>query len=80
MRNRTAHRISLAREWDVAGVIEIQQKFCDPHELDKVAISKGLEEAGFPTLYLEFDVTVPEGPFRIRVEAFLETLGSEDLF
>ena len=79
-RNRTAHLISLAREWDVAGVVEIQQKFCDPHEMDKVAISKGLEEAGFPTLYLEFDVTVPVGPFRIRIEAFLETLGSEDLF
>jgi len=46
----------------------------------KVAVVKGLEDAGFPTLYLEFDVTVPIGPFRIRVEAFLETLGSEDLF
>jgi benzoyl-CoA reductase subunit C len=79
-RSRIPHIQGLAREWDVAGVIIIQQKFCDPHELDKVAVNKGLEEAGFSTLYLEFDVTVPIGPFRIRVEAFLETLGSEDLF
>jgi len=79
-RTRVPHINGLAREWDVAGVIVIQQKFCDPHELDKVAVVKGLEDAGFPTLYLEFDVTVPIGPFRIRVEAFLETLGSEDLF
>jgi benzoyl-CoA reductase subunit C len=79
-RTRIPHLQGLAREWDVAGVIVIQQKFCDPHELDKVAIVKGLEEAGFPTLYLEFDVTVPIGPFRIRVEAFLETLAEEDLF
>jgi benzoyl-CoA reductase subunit C len=79
-RNRVPHLLGLARDWDVAGVIVIQQKFCDPHELDKVAITKALEDAGFPTLYLEFDVTVPVGPLRIRVEAFLETLGSEDLF
>ncbi|MDY7038476.1 MAG: 2-hydroxyacyl-CoA dehydratase, partial [Thermodesulfobacteriota bacterium] len=79
-RNRIAHLIALAKDWNVAGIIVIQQKFCDPHELDKVAITKALEEAGYPTLYLEFDVTVPIGPFRIRVEAFLETLGSEELF
>ncbi len=79
-RSRIPHIQGLAREWDVAGVIIIQQKFCDPHELDKVAVNKALGEAGFSTLYLEFDVTVPIGPFRIRVEAFLETLGSEDLF
>jgi len=79
-RSRIPHLINLAKDWNVAGVIEIQQKFCDPHELDKVAITKALESEGFPTLYLEFDVTVPIGPFRIRVEAFLETLGSEELF
>ena len=79
-RNRIPHLLGLARDWDVAGVVVIQQKFCDPHELDKVAICDALEADGFPTLYLEFDVTVPIGPFRIRVEAFLETLGSEDLF
>jgi len=79
-RTRIPHITGLAQEWDVAGAIVIQQKFCDPHELDKVAVVKGLTDAGFPTLYLEFDVTVPLGPFRIRVEAFLETLGSEDLF
>jgi len=79
-RNRVPHLIGLARDFDVAGVIVIQQKFCDPHELDKVAVTKALEAAGYPTLYLEFDVTVPLGPFRIRVEAFLEMLRSEALF
>ncbi len=79
-RDRVPHLIGLAKDWNVAGVIVIQQKFCDPHELDKVAITEALEKAGFPTLHLEFDVTVPMGPFRIRAEAFLETLGSEELF
>ena len=31
-------------------------------------------------ILLEFDVTVPLGQFRIRVEAFLEMLMQEDLF
>ena len=79
-RKRMPYIIGLAKDWNVAGVIFIQQKFCDPHELDKVAIMKGLKNAGFPTLFLEFDVTVPLGPLRIRAEAFLETLGSEELF
>jgi benzoyl-CoA reductase subunit C len=58
----------------------IQQKFCDPHELDTPAIRQALEEAGIKTLFLEFDVTVPIGQFKVRVEAFLEMLGEEDLF
>ena len=58
----------------------MQQKFCDPHELDYVAIQKALDDAGIPTLFLEFDVTVPIGQFKIRVEAFLEMIGEEDLF
>jgi benzoyl-CoA reductase subunit C len=80
VRNRMEHILGLAREWDCRGAIVIQQKFCDPHELDTPAIKKGLEEAGVPVLFLEFDVTVPVGQFQIRVEAFLEMLEAEELF
>jgi len=31
-------------------------------------------------LFLEFDVTVPIGQFKVRVEAFLEMLHEDDLF
>ena len=79
-RTRIPHVLGLAGEYDAKGVILIQQKFCDPHELDIPALKKALEEAGIPTLILEFDVTVPLGQFRIRVEAFLEMLSQEDLF
>jgi benzoyl-CoA reductase subunit C len=72
--------LSLAKEWDVKGVILIQQKFCDPHELDIPALKKALEAEGILTLFLEFDVTVPLGQFRIRVEAFLEMLSQEEIF
>ncbi|OAT85270.1 benzoyl-CoA reductase, bzd-type, subunit N [Desulfotomaculum copahuensis] len=79
-RSRLPHILKLAKEWNVQGAIVMQQKFCDPHELDIPAIRKYLEENGVPTLFLEFDVTVPIGQFRIRVEAFLEMLRQEDLF
>jgi benzoyl-CoA reductase subunit C len=79
-RKRIPHILNLCKEWNVDGVIIMQQKFCDPHELDFVAIKKALEDAGIPTLFLEFDVTVPIGQFKIRVEAFLEMIGEEDLF
>jgi benzoyl-CoA reductase subunit C len=59
----------------------MQMKFCDPHELDTVAIKKALEEdLDIQTLFLEFDVTVPIGQFKTRVEAFLEIIREEDLF
>jgi benzoyl-CoA reductase subunit C len=79
-RSRVDHIIKLAKDYDVKGAIVIQQKFCDPHELDIPAISKELNNAGIKTLFLEFDVTVPIGQFKIRVEAFLEMLQEEDLF
>ncbi len=79
-RRRIAHILQLAEEWNVDGAIVMQQKFCDPHELDTPAVRKALEERGIKTLFLEFDVTVPVGQFKVRVEAFLEMLGEEDLF
>ena len=79
-RSRIDHIMKLAKDYDVKGAIVIQQKFCDPHELDIPAITKELNNADIKTLFLEFDVTVPIGQFKIRVEAFLEMLQEEDLF
>lgn len=79
-RTRIPHVLSLAKDYDVQGVLLIQQKFCDPHELDIPALRSALEQAGLPSLFLEFDVTVPLGQFRIRVEAFLEMISQEDMF
>jgi benzoyl-CoA reductase subunit C len=79
-RKRIDRILSFARDWNVAGAIIIQQKFCDPHELDIPAIRKALEDAGLKVLFLELDVTVPVGQFKIRTEAFLEMLTEEDLF
>jgi benzoyl-CoA reductase subunit C len=70
----------LAEDWDAGGAVILQQKFCDPHELDIPAIKNALEEQGLTTLFLELDVTVPVGQFKTRVEAFLEILEEDDLF
>lgn len=72
--------LEFAKDFGVQGALIIQQKFCDPHECDKVALIDILKENDIKTYPLEFDVTVPIGPFRIRVDAFLETLSGEELF
>lgn len=79
-RRRIERILQFAKDWKTEGAVIIQQKFCDPHELDIPAIRKALEAAGLKTLFLELDVTVPVGQFKIRVEAFLEMLAGEELF
>ena len=61
-----------AKDWDVQGVLIYQQKFCDPHEFDMPSIQQMFKDNDIPTLILEFDVTIPFGQFRTRIEAFLE--------
>lgn len=74
-RRRWVHITDLIKDFKVQGVLVIQQKFCDPHEFDIPPLMKMLKDKmNIPSLFLEFDVTVPVGPFRTRVEAFLETL------
>lgn len=71
---RFPHILNLLKEYNVEGVILMQQKFCDPHELDMPALEKLLQDKGYHTYFLEFDITVPVGQFQTRVEAFLETM------
>ena len=73
-RRRLAFILKLAQDYNVQGVILFQQKFCDPHEFDIPPLQQMFVENNIPTLFLEFDITVPWGQFRTRVEAFLETL------
>ncbi|OQY00433.1 MAG: benzoyl-CoA reductase, bzd-type, subunit N [Desulfobacteraceae bacterium 4572_130] len=77
-RTRLDRILKFAKDFNVDGAIVLQQKFCDPHEADIPFVKQALEKAGVPTYFLEFDVTTPVGPFSIRVEAFLETLETED--
>lgn len=77
---RFDHVLQLAKDYKAQAAVFLQQKFCDPHEGDYPDLKRHLEDHGVPTLFLEFDITNPIGPFRIRIEAFLETLREDDLF
>jgi len=78
---RIQHAVNLAKEFNVQGALIIQNKFCDPHGIEIPPLRDALKSVGVDTYPLEFDVTVPWGQFRTRVEAFLETLtGLEELF
>lgn len=78
---RIQHAVNLAKEFNVQGALVIQNKFCDPHGIEIPPLREALEAVAVRTYPLEFDVTVPWGQFRTRVEAFLETLtGLEELF
>jgi len=78
---RIQHAVNLAKQFRAQGAIVIQNKFCDPHGIEVPPLREALKESGVSTYPLEFDVTVPWGQFRTRVEAFLETLtGLEELF
>ena len=79
-RRRVPHIMTLAQDYGVQGAVLIQQKFCDPHEFDMPAIADALKKEGIPSYNLEFDVTLPLGQFKIRMEAFLEMLRGEELF
>jgi benzoyl-CoA reductase subunit C len=77
--SRAAHALELAKAYNVQGAIIMQQKSCDPQEIDIPALTRALNDAGIKTLFLESDVTVPIGQLKVRVEAFLEMLQEDDL-
>ena len=78
-RTRFPHILNLAKDWNVQGAVLVQQKFCDPHELDLPALMEFLEQNGIPCYRFELDVTVPVGQFKVRFEAFVEMLTAEEL-
>ncbi|MEE9202880.1 MAG: 2-hydroxyacyl-CoA dehydratase family protein, partial [Dehalococcoidia bacterium] len=78
-KQRIPHLMGLIDDYRVKGAIFLQQKFCDPHAYDAPAVERALKEKGVPLLSLEYDVVMPVGQFRTRIEAFLEMLAVEDL-
>jgi len=73
--NRFGHITSLAREFNVNGVILYIIRYCDNHEFDVPDLKEYLENAGLPVLHVE-DEYAPVSPGRLKtqIEAFLETI------
>ncbi len=63
----------LMKAYNVEAVILFNHKFCQPHQLDNAVIERELKAMDIPQLTLEFDIRIPIGQFRTRVEAMLET-------
>lgn len=76
-RTRSEHMKGLIKEYGVQGVIFIQQKFCDPHENDIPILKEALDELAIPNYMVEFDMSIPIGQFKIRLEAFIELFEQE---
>jgi len=76
-RRRLPHILRLIDDYQVQGVILVQQKFCDPHGYDLPIIKGLLKDHQIPSLELELDMTIPVGQFRTRLEAFLEMIEQE---
>jgi benzoyl-CoA reductase/2-hydroxyglutaryl-CoA dehydratase subunit BcrC/BadD/HgdB len=57
-------------------VIFVIQKFCTPHLADLPTLTRGLRDAGYPSLVLELEETGPgRGQVGTRLQAFFEMLG-----
>lgn len=69
---RMKRLLNLSKEYDVEAVIWLAQAFCGTHQWDIVDGAALFEKEGIPFLQLERDVTIPEGIFRVRIEATLE--------
>ncbi|MEE8472290.1 MAG: 2-hydroxyacyl-CoA dehydratase [Dehalococcoidia bacterium] len=76
-RIRFKYVLDMAREFNVQGVLQVMQKFCDPHEFDIPAMERFLKDNGIPSYSIELDVTMPVGQLQTRTEAFLEMLELE---
>ena len=73
---RVADIVRLAKEYQVAGVIDAHLKFCTLYDVEKSSVSEVLEAEGIPVLGLETDYTDNDaGQLRTRIQAFVEMLG-----
>ena len=65
----------MAKSYGVEGVIYQAFSGCLPYEMEQKQISKTLDEAGVPMLYLETDYSNEDlGQLSTRVEAFIESI------
>jgi len=69
---RLAHIQEMAKELNVAGVIQYGLQFCDPYNIEAHRVEKSLEQAGIPSLRIETDYSMEDMEIlKNRVEAFI---------
>lgn len=71
-RLRPDYIMKLIQDYDAKAVIQVHEKFCDPHEFEVPQLRKFFQERNIPFLTLELDTTLAAGPVRLRTEALVE--------
>lgn len=73
--------VSLAKEYNVDGVVLYYLKFCPCYSMMLKKFAEEFEKANIPTLIIASDYAKgDEGQIKIRAEAFLEMLEGEDKY
>lgn len=76
-RDRERHLLTLAKDYQIDGVIYQAFSGCMPYELEQRTIGAALAAKGIPMLYVETDYSPEDmGQLSTRVEAFLESIRS----
>ncbi len=72
---RGENLLQLVKAHDVAGVVFLFLKFCDPHGFDYPYLKKYLDDAGVPSLLMEVEAQLPsEGQLKTRFETFMDMI------
>jgi benzoyl-CoA reductase/2-hydroxyglutaryl-CoA dehydratase subunit BcrC/BadD/HgdB len=72
---RTQDILTLAREWEVDGVVHYSLQFCHTFANEAVKVEKALAEEDIPLLRIETDYGDEDiGQLKTRVDAFLEMI------
>jgi benzoyl-CoA reductase/2-hydroxyglutaryl-CoA dehydratase subunit BcrC/BadD/HgdB len=73
--DRLDHVKEMAADYRAAGVIHYGLNFCQPYQMEAMAVTADLKDGGLPTLRLETDYAPEDaGQLTTRIEAFLELL------
>jgi benzoyl-CoA reductase subunit C len=73
-RRRVNYLMEMAEDYNVQGVIIAMMKYCGPHQFGRPPIEKGLRERFIPFHNIEHDGTIHTGEYKIRLEAFINTI------
>jgi benzoyl-CoA reductase/2-hydroxyglutaryl-CoA dehydratase subunit BcrC/BadD/HgdB len=73
--DRQRKLLEMAKDFKVDGVVYQAFSGCLPYEMEQMQISRVLEEAAIPMLYVETDYSAEDhGQLSTRIEAFIESI------
>jgi benzoyl-CoA reductase subunit C len=76
LQGRLEYIDKMIKTFNAQGLISLTNQFCDPMLFDYVHIKNMLSKLGIPILHLDYEnITQEINRLKVRVEAFLETLG-----